>query len=1066
MVAVVVSNARITPVWKGAYVDNPPGTPDTGDPVTEPFGSGGHITRLSPYRSGDYLRVRATLTVSGWSSTTNAGQRMYALIRVGSQNVLANPYSDGFRRSNGTITVDINIPSSRMRDDGATYIYVEGGLFTEGANPSNANPINRYGTVSTTAWANRTPEAPTITSPSTGTTVAYDTDIASVISVDWALGADPDRLTSQTLPGFNSPEKMDDYGGYHLQVRQMPTVSNPNPAWSNNLGDLQVVGESLGFWTNRSASLIADPTYVDATSTQKMRLGPGAWQVRVRTFDQSGRVNSIANRDPSVASNVVTGSASPWSNIVTIYVTAAFLPPEPVSPVGNIAVAVSPDGPVDFEWQFLEPRASGGSQARRRLRVRRADQDPVDMVTNLATNPSLESGGVTSGTGWLAGSTLNTVTRVNVGSSGSYAGTHRVTVQRNATGPYDSFIGSVQALGHSDTARPTAVPGQPVSVRSHARGFSSGSSSDVRVGIEWLDASGVRIGSIAFGSYRTIVGIAYQSVDVSAVAPAGAVTLRAWAEGRLTSGTASSSSLFYMDGTIITATATPVPYFDGNSPGAQWIGTQNSSASTMEAWDEIIPEASQASSSQRYTYTNGTTFTFVPGQRYEWQARTVSTPGDYDSGWSQSAFFYAVDEPDSGPIFPDSDVLFPSPGLGSGHNRAFLYQRGGIVPIGEIKDFTFIQWARERDEISQARVVISVDDGAEPSQRALLRDARSWLHEIVVFRESHEGAAAERVWEGPITRITYEKGRVELAAHDVMVYVYRRIMRQGYNDAFRVRGRTYFEGGGINEPGTVISQPLSVTIRSSRIIQNALSYDDPNVLRYLTIRSQADDAKQSRVVPDFSRSAWQQVDDLGAKSGLDYTTVGRRIIVWDTHNALGTLPEMRDGDFDNPPIVTEYGMQAANVYAVTNNSGVYGVAEAEDPMFEDYGYIEMVNSAWGEEDEGGSDLTLTAEAREALEETMNEQADRNIGSRWPVPVIVRVPDNSTLSPDVQVTINQLVPGVFIPLRSDVTLREVAGMQKLDRIIVQQDAKGERVQVTMSPAPRGRGDDPDAGGGEV
>ena len=46
-----------------------------------------------------------------------------------------------------------------------------------------------------------------------------------------------------------------------------------------------------------------------------------------------------------------------------------------------------------------------------------------------------------------------------------------------------------------------------------------------------------------------------------------------------------------------------------------------------------------------------------------------------------------------------------------------------------------------------------------------------------------------RVWEGPITRITYTTTDVEFEARDVMVYVYRRIMRQGYNDAYRITER-------------------------------------------------------------------------------------------------------------------------------------------------------------------------------------------------------------------------------------------------------------------------------------
>jgi hypothetical protein len=75
-------------------------------------------------------------------------------------------------------------------------------------------------------------------------------------------------------------------------------------------------------------------------------------------------------------------------------------------------------------------------------------------------------------------------------------------------------------------------------------------------------------------------------------------------------------------------------------------------------------------------------------------------------------------------------------------------------------------------------------------------------------------------------------------------------------------------------------------------------------------------------------------------------------------------------------------------------------------------------------------------------------------------VIVRLPDNSTLNPECNVDINDLVPGVWIPLRASSTLRPVSQMQKLDSVTVTQTASGETVRVVLSPAPM-RGQDFDA-----
>ena len=85
---------------------------------------------------------------------------------------------------------------------------------------------------------------------------------------------------------------------------------------------------------------------------------------------------------------------------------------------------------------------------------------------------------------------------------------------------------------------------------------------------------------------------------------------------------------------------------------------------------------------------------------------------------------------------------------------------------------------------------------------------------------------------------------------------------------------------------------------------------------------------------------------------------------------------------------------------------------------------------------------------------MRGQADRNIRGRWPTPVVVRVPDNSTLNPEVNLSIQHLIPGVWIPLRATQTVRAVAQWQKLDEVNVVVEGDNEQVQVVMSPAPLG------------
>jgi len=442
--------------------------------------------------------------------------------------------------------------------------------------------------------------------------------------------------------------------------------------------------------------------------------------------------------------------------------------------------------------------------------------------------------------------------------------------------------------------------------------------------------------------------------------------------------------------------------------------------------------------------------TFAPGYHYEWQVRTYDTGGGTQSDWSAPATFWSIATPGSEvtakPVVANPKI---QGALGCGTYRVFIYDQGGRTPRGEITPVSNLTFSRRRDDISACVVDTN---GFGPDCCRLYADLRSWAHELVVFRDE------KRVWEGPITRITYTTQSVEIEAKDVMAYLYRRIMRQGYNDSFQmvdpVTGLPVTSGGVQRGLRTVVE-------RAQMIIVNALAPSDPNILPHLTALNGPDDARQSRVVADYSQTAWEQVDDLAATAGLDYTTVGRRIILWDTHRAIGRLPEMRDNDFDQPPIVTEYGMQTANYEAVTNGSGVWGAVRPKDEPFPNayYGPIEMLASAY-DEASAATDEALTPAARQALITQLESQAQRNIAGRWPSPIVVRVPDNSMLNPQVGVGFDQLVPGVWIPLRSEGTCRQVGQWQKLDSVTVVADTNGEKVQVVMSPAPRG-GQDPDA-----
>jgi hypothetical protein len=453
------------------------------------------------------------------------------------------------------------------------------------------------------------------------------------------------------------------------------------------------------------------------------------------------------------------------------------------------------------------------------------------------------------------------------------------------------------------------------------------------------------------------------------------------------------------------------------------------------SWSTLVTGASAAASYEK-TFT---TADLMDGNstQYEWRVQVTDTDGE-TSDWSAIARFWLVPALNSGPVLPTSAETAGEAGtLGEGTHRVEVYRRGGVERVGELKNLSKVEWGRVRDDISTAEVIISSWDKAEGD---LLAKLQTWAYEIVIYRNN--GFKSERVWEGPITLLSYERDKVRLDAKDVMVYPYRRIIKQAFSDV---------NGG------------APVTARAAAILQAVMAPDDPNVLAYLRVLSSTQDAKQYRSIQPFSRTAFEEIDDMGANSGLDYTVAGRSIILWGTRVPLGILPEFRDEHLGESPIVSEYGMSMANIYSVSDGNGIFGAASkgplavvngevsGNDPT---YGLVEMLSSTWASDNESDQG-TYTQEGRQKVVESFIGYSERSIEDRYPPPVLVRVPENTSLSPETPLSIQHLIPGVAIPLRSTSTLRAVASRHKLDSVRVTEVGRAdggreEKITVTMSP----------------
>lgn len=352
----------------------------------------------------------------------------------------------------------------------------------------------------------------------------------------------------------------------------------------------------------------------------------------------------------------------------------------------------------------------------------------------------------------------------------------------------------------------------------------------------------------------------------------------------------------------------------------------------------------------------------------------------------------------------------------TGH-RAYIYDRGGMNRIMQLKDLSQVKWGRRRDEFSEGSVRLSGDACSEQATKLAAIEPKR--HELVIFR------GEERVWEGPVWRVAWGSETVEIFAHDVTSYLNGTPLTQTYSNAF--------------------PNQTEVTTRIGDIIVEEMAVWETltppaNVLPYLQIEHHPNEAKTTAVTVPYEMTVGEHLDALAQRSGIDYTTIGRAIHIWDTSRDLGTFPRAwTEADFFGEIVITAYGADHTEIAYAVAEDGRVGVAGSPSSY---YGPWTKIFTVYNEE---GTEAPTQAE--------LNSQAARNRAGRSPVPVEVRVPDNSSVRLSHDLTINDLVCGRRVPLRATLNARKLDQMQKIDVVTVTETATKETVQVTLSPATR-------------
>jgi hypothetical protein len=306
-----------------------------------------------------------------------------------------------------------------------------------------------------------------------------------------------------------------------------------------------------------------------------------------------------------------------------------------------------------------------------------------------------------------------------------------------------------------------------------------------------------------------------------------------------------------------------------------------------------------------------------------------------------------------------------------------------------------VEWSRELDGISRASVRL-------PSNCCgALADVRTWRHELHISR------AGEQTWEGPISVDASCRSGNVLEARDILWWQTRRVI---HNDH--------------------IWAAIGAVPAARELLIDGYQPDDPNAIQY--IQDIGTGVVQGRTYLTNSDYVMTAIDDL-AKGNLDYTTIGRRIVLMPQGYQLGRLSLLTCDHFQGDVCGTEDGYAAATRAVVKgkDDSGIVGSFGGTDSYF---GLIEVLTQ----------DDAITSST------TAADQARGIVNGANPPPFLVQPPDGSALSPDAPLCMAELVPGVTIPVSLDCTCRTTTQDMRLTKLQVTVDASGEQVQPFLTP----------------
>jgi len=329
--------------------------------------------------------------------------------------------------------------------------------------------------------------------------------------------------------------------------------------------------------------------------------------------------------------------------------------------------------------------------------------------------------------------------------------------------------------------------------------------------------------------------------------------------------------------------------------------------------------------------------------------------------------------------------------LGNGEYAVTLSEWGGRI-IWQSTDTRLrsLSWGREARNTSQAEMSAVMD--AEVANRL-----EPWVHLLTIYRDGI------LVWHGPVTTISWTGGQATIEAADGSVMFSRR--RIASNREWRQHDATQ-------------------VMRT--MVEDAVGFMDPAGL------VEAIDTVESRLWVTSSYVAAESTLDAAVndleKQGLMWTVSAGRLLIGPV-GAQRTTQQFTDRHFDGKVTIVKDGTEMVTDALVTGK-GVWGVYTAGPTP---YGMLQSIEKADGA----------------VREQDCIDQARRIVLDSQAAPRRIVISGNSRLLPSAPVTIEELIPGVHIPIASAQTGVLVGSTMQLKKLDVDVDKGGEKVKITLS-----------------